>query len=399
MMPPVGLSEPVVQAVPRTLVLSERFLPIEGGAVTWLANTYTRYRSSDVSFLVGRYPGDGDVDRRMGCHVERMRMGFCDWDPCDPKSFGSYARLMWRLHRACQRQTVEQIHCAKVLPEGLAALCVGAWLRIPFLVYAHGEEISICNTSRKLAWLAPRVYNQAAAIIANSRNTKGLLTEIGVLPEKIHVISPGVDPSTFQGGHHGGRVIRDRYKLGTSPVLLTVGRLQRRKGQDMVIRALPGIRRRTPGTVYVIVGAGEEERYLRELASDAGVQDHVVFVGTASADELPAYYAACDVFVMPSRQIGPDIEGFGIVYLEAGAAGKAVIGGRSGGTGEAIVDGVTGLRVDGNNLQEIESAVARLLSNPQEAGEMGENGRSRAEAEFGWDSIAQRTKNLSASLR
>jgi phosphatidylinositol alpha-1,6-mannosyltransferase len=388
-----------VREVPRTLVLSERFLPLEGGAITWLANTYARYRNGDVSFLVGEHPGADETDRLTGYRVERMRMDFGVWDPFHPKALRSYIRMMWRLYRVCRRHGVEQIHCTKVMPEGLAASCVAGWLRIPFLIYAHGEEITICNSSRKLARLAPRIYNRAAAIIANSRNTAGLLKGIGVLPGKIHIISPGVDLDTFRHKDHDGKVIRDRHGLGAAPVLLTVGRLQRRKGQDMVIRALPGIRRRIPGTAYVIVGTGEEEGYLHEVAGEVGVPDHVVFAGPVPAGELPAYYAACDVFVMPSRQIGPDIEGFGIVYLEAGAAGKPVVGGKSGGTEDAIVDGVTGYRVDGESLDAIESAVVRLLANPQEARTMGEKGRSRAEAEFGWDAIAQRTKALSVALR
>lgn len=388
-----------VGAVPRTLVVSERFYPLDGGAITWLLNTYGRYRRGDVSFLVGGQSGTEAPDRLRGYRVDRMRMSFDDWDPSHPHAFGSYARLIWKLYRACRLQGVEQIHCTRVLPEGLAALCVGAWQRIPFLVYAHGEEITICNTSRKLAWLATRIYNGAAAIIANSRNTAVLLKGMGIRPAKVHVISPGVDLGAFHGKDHEAKVIRDRHGLGKEPVLLTVGRLQRRKGQDMVIRALPGIRRRIPGAMYVIVGTGEEEGYLRDLAGEAGVSDHVIFAGAVPADELAAYYAACDVFVMPSRQIGPDIEGFGIVYLEAGAAGKPVVGGKTGGTEDAIADGVTGLLVDGESPEAIEAAVARLLSNPGEAARMGENAQARAAAEFGWDSIAQRTKTLSAALR
>ena len=124
----------------------------------------------------------------------------------------------------------------------------------------------------------------------------------------------------------------------------------------------------------------------------------VIFAGLVGNRELLEYYAACDLFVMPNRQIGEDIEGFGIVYLEAAAMGKAVIGGKSGGTDDAIVEGVTGLRVDGTNVEDISSAVISLLADPEKARAMGENGRRRVEKEFSWDSVCQQTRLLASAI-
>jgi phosphatidylinositol alpha-1,6-mannosyltransferase len=224
------------------------------------------------------------------------------------------------------------------------------------------------------------------------------LENLGAQPEKIHVIYPGVDTEALHANHEMVLAVRRRHHLEESPVLLTMGRLQRRKGQDMVIRALPRILQKFPTVKYVIAGTGEETSSLQQLAHDVGVSEKVIFAGYVPDSEQGAYYAACDVFIMPNRQIGPDIEGFGMVFLEAGAAGKPVIGGRSGGTGEAILEGETGLRVDGTNEEEIAAAVIALLSDPQRARAMGECGRRRVKAEFSWHSVVQRTRLLSTTI-
>jgi phosphatidylinositol alpha-1,6-mannosyltransferase len=166
----------------------------------------------------------------------------------------------------------------------------------------------------------------------------------------------------------------------------------------MVIRALPSVAKKFPDVKYIIAGTGEEYDFLQRLAGEVGVEDKVIFVGQIDNDEQAAYYAACDIFLMPNRQIGADIEGFGMVFLEAGAAGRPVIGGRSGGTGEAIQDGVTGIRVDGENVHAISEAVIDLLSDSQKARTMGERGRQWVQTVFSWELIVERTRQVSATV-
>jgi phosphatidyl-myo-inositol dimannoside synthase len=175
--------------------------------------------------------------------------------------------------------------------------------------------------------------------------------------------------------------------------------MQRRKGHDMVIKALPSIAQKVPAVKYLIVGTGEEQATLYKTAQDMGVLERVVFAGQVPASELAAYYAACDVFVMPNRQIGPDIEGFGIVFVEASAAGKPVIGGESGGTGDAILHGVTGLRVDGTNVEAIATAVTTLLTEPGLAKAMGRQGQCRVATEFSWEMVVERTRMVAAQVK
>jgi len=386
------------QALPRLLVLTENFVPARGGSITWMLNTYSRFDPLGVVVVTSSQKGDARTDQTLPFRVVRIPMTLNDWDPTRPASLRWYLRVMWHVYRQCHTHHVQQIHCAKVLPEGLVAWALRRCYGLPYLLYAHGEEILISLTSRKLAWLLPRIYRGAAAIIANSHHTKILLQNLGVEASKIHIIHPGVHIQSFCTSSEAVQLIRQKHHLGAAPVLLTVGRMQRRKGQDMVIQALPRIRQKMPHVKYVMVGTGEELASLSTLTQELGVQDSVVFAGGVPDQELAAYYAACDVFIMPNRQIGGDIEGFGIVYLEAGAAGKPVIGGKSGGTDDAIVDGVTGIRIDGNNRVEIADAVIDLLSTPERAKAMGACGRRRVENEFTWDAVAQRTRVLCAAI-
>jgi phosphatidylinositol alpha-1,6-mannosyltransferase len=389
---------PLAQPLFRLLVLTEHFVPAKGGSITWMLNTYSRFDPREVVVVASPQEGDTHIDQVLPFGVVRIPMRMADWDPTVPASLVRYLHIMWHVYRQCHTHHLQQIHCAKVFPEGLMAWMLRWGYGLPYLLYAHGEEILSALTSRKLAWLLPRIYRGAAAIIANSRNTKTLLQGIGVDSSRIHIIHPGVHVQSFCANLEAAQHVRQKHRLGAAPVLLTVGRMQRRKGQDMVIQALPRIRQSMSQVKYVMVGTGEELATLTTLAHELGVQDSVVFVGSVPDQELAAYYAACDVFIMPNRQIDGDIEGFGIVYLEANAAGKPVIGGKSGGTDDAIVDGVTGLRVDGNSCDEITNAVIDLLSTPEKAKAMGLRGRQRVENEFTWDAVVARTRQIATMI-
>jgi phosphatidylinositol alpha-1,6-mannosyltransferase len=382
-----------------TLVLADVFVPSLGGSIHWLLNTYSRYNAREVIVVAPRCHGDTMADKALPFRVYRVSKVMREWDPTVPMSFARYIEKLWYTSKICWKDHIEQIHCAKVFPEGVVAWCMQGLSAIPYLIYAHGEEIQISLTSRKLAWLLPKMYNSAAAIIANSRHTKSLLERIGVQSDKIYIIHPGVDPASFDVADEAIRTVRQRHNLGQSPVILTVGRMQRRKGHDMVIKALPSVVHRVPDVKYLIVGTGEEQTTLYKIAQDMGVLERVVFAGQVPAGELAAYYAACDVFVMPNRQIGPDIEGFGIVFVEASAAGKPVIGGDSGGTEDAILHGVTGWRVDGTNVEAIATAVTTLLTEPGLAKAMGSQGRYRVVTEFSWDRVVERTRMVAAQVQ
>jgi phosphatidylinositol alpha-1,6-mannosyltransferase len=210
-------------------------------------------------------------------------------------------------------------------------------------------------------------------------------------------LSSGVDTDVFAPGS-GGAEIRRRHGLTGRPVVVCVSRLVARKGQDVLVRALPQIRRRVPDAALLVVGGGPDHERLLRLADDVGLGNHVVLTGSVPWQELPAHYDAGDVFAMPcrSRLGGLEVEGLGIVYLEASASGLPVVAGRSGGAPDAVLEGRTGHVVDGTCEVEVADAVAGLLADPARAQAMGAAGRAWVQAQWRWDVLAQRLRGLLA---
>jgi phosphatidylinositol alpha-1,6-mannosyltransferase len=344
--------------------------------------------------MAGTCSGSGTVE--FAAPIERVAMAMHDRDPTAPSSILPYFRIVRAVLRACRREGIRQIHCGKVLPEGWVALCAKQLLRIPYVVFAHGEEITTGVLSRRLRFVLPLVYRSASAVVANSENTKKLVVGLGVPEHRVFVLHPSVTVERFRTAETDAARIRQRHALGDGPVLLTVGRLQKRKGHDRAIEALPRLLESFPGLRYVIVGTGEERESLADLAERLGVSDRVVFPGLVPDEDLPGYYGACDLFVMPNRTERSDIEGFGIVFLEAAAAGKPAVAGASGGAGEAVVDGVTGLLVDGERSDAISRAVKRLLHDPAGARRMGRAGYERVCREFTYEQAARRLCEIAA---
>lgn len=181
--------------------------------------------------------------------------------------------------------------------------------------------------------------------------------------------------------------VRERYGLGGRPVILCAARLVPRKGQDTLIRALPAVRRAIPDAVLLLTGDGPYARTLRRLATDSGVADAVVLAGGQPHAAMPEHYAACDVFAMPcrTRRRGLEVEGLGIVFLEAAAAGLPVLVGDSGGAPDTVRDGETGHVVDGRDVAAVADRLVALLRDREGARAMGEKGRAWVREAWGWE--------------
>ncbi|MGW3659606.1 glycosyltransferase family 4 protein [Streptomyces sp. NPDC005151] len=208
-------------------------------------------------------------------------------------------------------------------------------------------------------------------------------------------LPPGVDERTFHPDSGGDR-IRARLGLSDRPVVVCVSRLVPRKGQDTLILAMPAILAREPDAVLLIVGGGPYAKELEKLAAETGVTDSVRFTGPVPWEELPAHFGAGDVFAMPcrTRRGGLDVEGLGIVYLEASATGLPVVAGDSGGAPDAVLDGETGWVVRGGSVEETADRVATLLGDPELCRRMGERGRAWVEEKWRWDLLAEHLKAL-----
>lgn len=302
------------------------------------------------------------------------------------------APLRWCLRSRRRRPSL--IVCNQPLFSGVSGLLARRLFGIPYIVLGLGEEFTTIARDRKPFQVRRRLLRHtlrhASVVVCISRNTRRLVAELyDIPPGNLEVIYPSVDVAELSAIPDASAVAAFRKTLtGREHVLLTVGRLaEAHKGFDTAIEALPAILREVPDTTLLIAGPGSQER-LTELAHRLGVQDHVRFLGLVERTHLLMLYAACDVFLLPGREVDGSAEGFGIVFLEAAFAGKPVIGGRQGGVPEAVADGETGLLVDGASVAEVAEAAVRLLRDPICAQRLGASGRRRVMEQF--DGRAQR---------
>ena len=207
-------------------------------------------------------------------------------------------------------------------------------------------------------------------------------------------IAPGIDVDHFRPVDAAS--LRAELGLTNKKVIVSVGRLVHRKGQDHLIESMPAILKLHPDAHLLLVGKGPYLEHLAKLVAKNGLQDSVSFIGRIQYAELPAYICCGDIFAMPSRSrlMGLEVEGLGIVYLEASSCGLPVIAGKSGGAPDAVIDGTTGLVVDGTNNDEIAKAAIALLSDPSKAQQMGAAGRQWIIDEWRWEIWAQKFESL-----
>jgi phosphatidylinositol alpha-1,6-mannosyltransferase len=378
------------------LLVSEWFPPAVGGSGELLANIYSKVSSQRVNVITDvRHAAEESGDRSSSLKVVRTAFG------SRPGLFGteslpSQFRLARQIRKTAQIGSI--VHCGRALPEGSAAWLSRLAGGHPYLCWTFGEELAYAASSRELSWLLKRVHRGAGALLAICQNTAGLLRDLGNPSAKIHVVYPGVDADRFRPAA-GGEAIRRALLQDGELMLLAVGRLQLRKGHDLVIRTLGGLVRSGPRLRYVIVGDGEERQMLESLAVEQGVADRVRFMGKVPSAALPSYYAAADIFVHPNRVDGVDFEGFGLVFLEAAASGLPAIGGRSGGVPEAIEDGRTGMLVGGKDVEELARAIRLLAGSDILRAELGRAARTRALSQFTWERAAGQVDVIDASLR
>jgi phosphatidyl-myo-inositol dimannoside synthase len=305
-----------------------------------------------------------------------------------------FFQALWRTWR----DSPEIIHAGDLYPQGLIAWLINRLTGIPYVVYAHGEEIMQTDRFRYQPRVRDRIYKGAATVVANSEFTKKQLLRIGVSRDRIVKITPGVDAARFRP-ERPNEQLKCLYNLNGKTVILTVARLVPRKGHKAALQAFARVCREFPEAHYLIAGTGPEEQKLRQLIEQLGMQGRVTFTGYVASETLPNLYNLCDIMLLANREEADgDVEGFGIVFLEANAAGKPVIGGRSGGAIEAVADGVTGRLVDPDSSVELEAILREFLSNPKLRQNMGAAGRRRVESEFNWKQRAQSLHEVNCKI-
>ena len=296
-----------------------------------------------------------------------------------------------RMRRLIADNDVETVWFGAAAPLALLAPRARSAGAHRIVASTHGHEVgwSMLPLARNAL---RRIGDDTDVVTYVSAYTRGRFASAFGPHAALEYVPPGVDTDRFAPDPAARAQMRSRYGLGDRPVIVCLSRLVPRKGQDMLIRALSAIRRRVDGAVLVIVGGGPYLATLHRLARDAGVTDHVIFTGGVPGAELPAHHAMADVFAMPcrTRGAGLDVEGLGIVYLEASSTGVPVVAGDSGGAPETVQDGVTGRVVNGRNVDEIATAVGDILADPNRGAEMGAAGRRWAVGNWQWRNQAAR---------
>ena len=381
----------------RILLLARVFSPRTGGIENYMFNVYSRLASGyDVTVVTPTWVGSKSFDSKLNFRVKRSpRLPFFR----DRHGTPLLGMLLFGLKEVFLNRP-NQIHCDQA-----ETAIVGRWLaalaRVPYLVYAYGMEI----TDNVRVPLKRWAVRKASAVIVISDFTRtSVLKAWGINWGKLCLVHPGVDVNRFHPNHDPAR-IKAKYRLDGKKVILTIARLagSEHKGHDSIIESMPAILKKVPRAVYLIVGDGPDRSRLETLVRKFGLGEQVGFIGAVPEKELPEFYAAGDVFAMPSRIVkskrgGTLVEGFGIVFLEANACGKPVIGGRVGGIPDAVHHGVTGLLVNPSDKRQLCDAIVTLLQDGELANRLGKAGRARVEQHFQWDIAFHRVAAITKDL-
>ena len=383
----------------RLTLLTDSYLPHAGGSRFFYHNLFKRLAAMghQVVVVTGRVEGWGEFDEREQSPSLRIERRF---DPLPGHSYRDLPRAlrpMLSSIAAVLRRRPDVLHCGDLYPSGITGVLLKRILHIPLVAYCHGEDITLTDQRRFQPKLRNLIYRTANLVIANGDFAVENLRRIGIPASKVVKITPGLDAATFFPAAPDP-ALRERYGLPADElVVLTVARLASRKGHLRVLHALAALHGQIPPVRYLIAGRGPMEAELRAAAADLGLAGRVVFAGYVPDDQLNAHYALADVAVMPNTAEAGDVEGFGMVFLEANAAGKPVIGGRSGGTAEAVADGVTGFLVADDG--ELRTALSALLNDPALRARMGTAGLRRAREDFDWDTRARLLEGVNDRLR
>lgn len=368
----------------RVLIVTNDFPPRQGGIQSFVHELAIRQPSGSVVVYASDYAGSAAFDADQPFPVLRHPSG------------------LLIPTRSARRRTVDALR-----DFGCTAVWFGAaaplGLLAPALRAAGAERIVATTHGHEAGWAMLPGARQALRRVADGCDVVTYLGEyfrsrlasvVGSRAELVQ-LTPGVDTETFRPDVSGAAV-RARYGLGDRPVIVCVSRLVARKGQDTLIHALPQVRARVRDAALLLVGAGKYRDELATLAQSLGVSDSVIFTGGVPHTELPAHYAAGDMFAMPcrTRRAGLDVEGLGIVFLEASAAGLPVIVGNSGGAPDAVRDGETGFLVDGRDVAAVARQVVQLLVDADLRARMGAAGRAWVESDWRWAVLAQRLRGL-----
>ncbi|MFI6869551.1 glycosyltransferase family 4 protein [Nocardia sp. NPDC050406] len=371
----------------RTLLVTNDFPPRPGGIQSYLQALALQLPPDELVVYAPRWRGDSHwkFDARQPFQVVRH-----------PTTLMLPTPLVIRRAKKLLRD--EQ--CDSVWFGAAAPLA----LMSPMLRSAGAERILASTHGHEVGWSMLPAARQALRVIGDhtdvvtyvSKYTRRRFAAAFGAQAALEYLPPAVDSEVFKPDPAARAELRARYGLGERPTILCLSRLVPRKGQDVLILAMRTIRERIPGAVLVIAGGGPYEQKLKALAQAMGVAEDVVFTGRVPSAELAAHHTIADVFAMPcrTRGFGLDVEGLGIVFLEASASGVPVVAGNSGGAPETVREGETGTVVEGRDPEAVAAAIVDILADRDAAAAMGAAGRAWVQRQWRWDVMGERLRHL-----
>lgn len=353
----------------KTLLFTLEYPPFFGGVANYYGNL-AKYWPVNEKLLV--------LDNNRGELIKGRR--FLSWLPAVPT-----------LARKLRMSQIDYLLVGQVLPLGTVAWLVSLMRPIKYAVFFHGMDLALALRTGRKRLITKLILKRAHQIIcANSYVRDRLLEFMDGIAAKIVIVNPGIESGVPTVDEKDLNALRMSHNLEGKKILFTLGRLVKRKGVDRTIASLIALPEEiTKDLVYVIAGTGPREEYLKSLVPLRFARK-IIFLGAVTETEKWAWFKLCDIFVMPSRDISGDFEGFGIVYLEAGLFAKPVIAGNSGGVKDAVSHEETGLLVDPENIENLQLAIMRLLTDPELRQRLGENGQRRALKDFNWEKQSQK---------
>jgi phosphatidylinositol alpha-1,6-mannosyltransferase len=376
----------------KVLVLTENFPPKSGGSGRWFWELYSRLPKEDY-IIVTDTVNDNSIDKQIDNAVIRIPLQSAEWGLKSFTGLGFYWRTAMQVRKLTKQYGITHIHCGRVIHEGVIAWLVSLFTKVKFVCYIHGEDIETAATSREQSLMVNRVCASADMLICNSLNSQNIARRLNYDVGNTVLLHPGADCERFIPLPSNVQFKKDM-RWSEHSVILTVGRLQARKGHDKMIEAMPSILASHPKTLYCIIGDGDQKSRLLQLVNELQLKDNVIFLNEVSDEEMIKCYQQCDIFILPNRTIANDIEGFGMVLVEAQACGKVVIAGDSGGTGETMLPQQTGFIIDCTKADSIATKIKQLLSDPRLSRSMGEKGAKFVNEMFDWKAHTVKAKKL-----
>jgi len=378
----------------KVLVLTENFPPVSGGSGRWFWELYSRLPKEQYLILADDVQGASEFDSTHQLNILRIPLKSTEWGLKSIRGLKFYWRVFWQIRKIIKQHHITHLHCGRVIHEGVTAWLLKLITGTPYLCYVHGEDVETAATSGEHNLMVKQVCKHAELLICNSHNSANIVKRLNYgSDDKINVLHPGVDASLFVPSAADDEFKQQMGWQGRK-VIITVGRLQARKGQDMMLRATALLKQQFPDILYAIIGRGECLESLKALTAELSINEYVQFLTDVSDAQMIQCYQQSDMFILPNRTIGNDIEGFGMVLVEAQACGKPVIAGDSGGTKETMLVNQSGLVIDCTDAQLISTMVAKLLTDPKSRLQMGKIGRKHVESELDWQAHVQKASLL-----